>query len=93
MEATIKQIEGKWTVNGKESKDWGILEIGLINTFFKFCKEETDIQLLSTNDRIKKHFKDRLNELIVNDPIVVKTKVFDEAFNNPIEQIDNFLSK
>jgi hypothetical protein len=93
MESTIKLIYGKWAVNNKFSKDWGILEIGLINTFFKYVTEETDVKLLSTKDRCKKFCLDKAKELIVNDPIVMPTNMFDEAFNNPIEQIDNFLTK
>jgi hypothetical protein len=93
MESTIKKIDGKWSANGKFSKDWGILEIGLINTFFKYVAEETDVELLSTKERCKKFCLDKAKELTVNDPIVMPTNMFDEAFNNPIEQIDNFLTK
>jgi hypothetical protein len=38
MKATIEKINGKWTVNGKELSELSILEIGLLNSFFKAYK-------------------------------------------------------
>jgi hypothetical protein len=38
MKATIEKINGKWTVNGKELSELSILEIGLLNSFFKAFK-------------------------------------------------------
>lgn len=38
MEAIIKLIDGKWTVNGKQLHELSILEIGLLNSFFKAYK-------------------------------------------------------
>lgn len=86
MEATIKQLNGKWTVNGKHYNELSIHEIGMLNAFFADWKQTTE-------DLCKKFCLDKAKELIVNDPIVLPTNMFDEAFNNPIEQIDNFLTK
>jgi hypothetical protein len=38
MKAIIEKINGKWTVNGKELSELSILEIGLLNSFFKAYK-------------------------------------------------------
>ena len=38
MKATIEMIDGKWTVNGKQLHELSILEIGLLNSFFKAFK-------------------------------------------------------
>lgn len=38
MEAIIKLIDGKWTVNGKQLQELSILEICLLNSFFKAYK-------------------------------------------------------
>lgn len=86
MKSTIEKINGKWTVNGKSINELSIHEIGMLNAFFADWKQTTD-------DRCKKFCLDKAKELIVNDPIVLPTNMFDEAFNNPIEQIDNFLNK
>jgi hypothetical protein len=38
MKAIIEKINDKWTVNGKELHELSILEIGLLNSFFKAYK-------------------------------------------------------
>jgi hypothetical protein len=38
MKAIIEKINGKWTVNGKQLQELSILEIGLLNSFFKSYK-------------------------------------------------------
>jgi hypothetical protein len=38
MKVTIEKINGKWTVNGKQLHELSILEIGLLNSFFKAFK-------------------------------------------------------
>lgn len=78
MKATIEKINGKWTVNGKPHSEMSILEIGLLNEFFQDFN-------LTTNQRCKKFCNCKINELFVNDAIVEPTKVFDKAFNNPID--------
>jgi len=80
-----KKINGKWIVNGKPHSEILILEIGLLNEFF------ADFNL-TTNQRCKKFCNCKINELLVDCEIVEPTKVFDEKFDNPIDQIDNFLN-
>ena len=41
MEAVIKLIDGRWTVNGKQLSQMSMLEIGLLNSFFKVFKADT----------------------------------------------------
>ena len=70
MEATIKQTNGKWTVNGKHYNDLSIHEIGMLNAFFADWKQTTE-------ERCKNFCKCKVNELIVDCEIVQPTKVFD----------------
>lgn len=82
MEAIIKQLNGKWTVNGKTYNELTDQEKEDINAFFVDWK-------LSTNQRCRNFCTKKAKELCVNDAIVFPTKVFDEAFDNPIEQLNN----
>lgn len=93
LEANIKVINGKFTVNGKSFEELSILEHGMLNAYFKEYNDNMHESFISTADRCKKFCLDKAKDLIVNDPIVLPTNAFDEAFNNPIEQIDNFLTK
>jgi hypothetical protein len=82
MEAIIKNIDGKWTVNGKTYNELSVHEIGMLNAFFADWKQTTE-------ERFNKICLNKVKELFVNDPIIVKTNVFDKAFDNPIEQLKN----
>lgn len=80
MEATIKNINGKWTVNGKTYDELSIHEIGMLNAFFADWR-------MSTEQRCSKHCFENIKQMVVNGHIVEPTKVFDKAFNNPINQL------
>jgi len=79
MKATIEKINGKWTVNGKPHSEMSMLEIGLLNEFF------ADFNL-TTNQRCKKFCNCKINELLVDCEIVEPTKVYHNAFHNPIQE-------
>jgi hypothetical protein len=80
MIATIKQIDGKWTVNGKTYNDLSIQEIGMLNSFFASWRT-------TTSQHCKCFCTNKIKELIADDPIVEPTKAFDEAFDKPINQL------
>ena len=84
MEATIKNLNGKWTVNGKTYNELSIHEIGMLNAFFADWR-------MSTEERCSKHCFEKIKQMTVNGHIVEATKVFDEIFQNPIEQLNNLL--
>lgn len=79
MEALIKQIDGKWTVNGKTYNDLSIQEIGMLNSFFASWR-------VTTNQHCKCFCTNKIKELIANEPKVEPTKAFDEAFNQPLKK-------
>jgi hypothetical protein len=81
MEAKIKQIDGKWTVNGKTYNELSIHEIGMLNSFFASWRT-------TTNQRCKCFCNNKVKELIANELKAEPTKLFDEAFNNPINQLN-----
>lgn len=82
MKAVIELINGKWTVNGKQYDELTAGEIQMLNVFFAEWKH-------TTQQLCNKACLERAKELYVHDPIVLPTKVFDEAFNHPIDQLKN----
>lgn len=57
MKATIEKINGKWTVNGKELSELSILEIGLLNSFFKAYKQQIYIYIPKIENNLLKLIK------------------------------------
>jgi hypothetical protein len=79
MEVTIKQIDGKWTVNGKTYNDLSIHEIGMLNAFFADWR-------MTTEQRCKCFCTNKAKELIADDAKVEPTKMHDQVFNEPIKK-------